>query len=256
MSRPAANAPTVTPIPGATLPHLIAYVPSGVDRDIVKVFTNKKRDHYEEASDLQVIRKTEGKTGMYIFGCALSVLCVFFVVTGISFTELLVFAVPAAICFLIGFLMPVKYKILDRKRGLVTYPDWFLWPSHTVPIGELRINWQGTGGASGALGQDLVTAPPGGGFPRAIYLGMHPGDFAKSWSFILWYMDRNRPLPPGDAFDEFRERDFERRRSEGFPPPMFRSTFPTPEWTEEQDAERRRYWRDEDYFGRSTSAWY
>ena len=87
-------------------------------------------------------------------------------------------------------------------------------------------------------------------------LWAHPGDINEEWSFILWYMDRNRPLPPGDAFDEYRQRDFERRKAEGFPPPMFPSTFPTPEWTEEQNRERRKYWRDEDHYGRSESAWY
>ena len=255
MSRPE-DAPFVSPRAGYGLPHLIAYVPSGLDRDIVKAFTGKKHEHYEEVDDRQVVRDAGSKSGMYLFGWALSGLCVFFVLTGITFLELLVFAVPAAGCLLLGYLMPVKHKILDRARGLVTYPDWFLWPSHTVPVEDLRANWQGTGGASGALGQELVTAPPDSWFPRAISLRMHPGDFAKSWSFILWYMDRNRPLPPGDAFDEFRERDFARRRSEGFPPPLFPSTFATPEATEAQNAERRRYWRDEDHFGRSTSAWY
>ena len=256
MSRPAANAPAVAPIPGASLPHLIAYVPSGLDRSLVKEYSGKKHDHYDEVDDRQATSEAGGKVGMYYFGWGFLGLTGFAgVVAGLQ-TFLLVTFIPSLACFLLGYLTPVKHYVLDRERGLVTYPDWFLWPSHTVPVEELRVTWQGTGGASGALGQDLVTAPPGGGFPRAIDMTMHPGDFAKSWSFILWYMDRNRPLPPGDAFDEYRERDFARRRAEGFPPPMFRSTFPTPEATPAQDAERRRYWRDEDYFGRSTSAWY
>jgi len=60
-------------------------------------------------------------------------------------------------------------------------------------------------------------------------------------------MDKNRPLPPGSAFDPYREKDFQRRKSEGFPPPLYKSTVPTPEATPEQQAERENYWKDEEY---------
>ena len=63
-------------------------------------------------------------------------------------------------------------------------------------------------------------------------------------SFILWYMDKNRPLPPGNSFDEYRERDFERRKAEGFPEPLFPSSFATPEATAAQQAERDQYWEE------------
>jgi len=40
------------------------------------------------------------------------------------------------------------------------------------------------------------------------------------WDFVVWYMDKNRPLPPGTAFDPYREADFQRRKAEGFPKPI------------------------------------
>ncbi|WP_199185069.1 hypothetical protein [Aquimarina sp. I32.4] len=40
------------------------------------------------------------------------------------------------------------------------------------------------------------------------------------WSFIVWYMDKNRPFPSGTAFDKYRRCDFDRRKAEGFPPPL------------------------------------
>lgn len=70
----------------------------------------------------------------------------------------------------------------------------------------------------------------------------------EAWSFWVWYMDKNRPLPPGNALDEFRQKDFERRKAEGFPPPLYKSKIPTPEATPEQQAEREKFWKDEDYF--------
>ena len=60
------------------------------------------------------------------------------------------------------------------------------------------------------------------------------------WSFMVWYMDKNRPLPPGTAFDSYRQEDFERRKAEGFPKPLYSSEIPTPEATPEQQTERER----------------
>jgi hypothetical protein len=69
----------------------------------------------------------------------------------------------------------------------------------------------------------------------------------KDKSLLIWYMDRNRPLPPGTAFDEFRDIDFKRRQEEGFPSPLYKSRIPTPEASPEQQAEREKFWKDIDY---------
>ena len=58
-------------------------------------------------------------------------------------------------------------------------------------------------------------------------------------------MDKNRPLPPGEAFDAYREQDFERRKAEGFPKPLYPSNVPTPEATPEQQAERDQHWDEQ-----------
>lgn len=75
-------------------------------------------------------------------------------------------------------------------------------------------------------------------------------DAARTWSFYIWYLDKNRPLPPGELLDPYREEDFQRRKAEGFPPPLFCSCIPTPEANSEQQAEREKYWKDEDYIFR------
>ena len=77
-----------------------------------------------------------------------------------------------------------------------------------------------------------------------------------SWSFTVWYMDKNRPLPPGTAFDAYREKDFERRKAEGFPKPLYKSTIPTPEATPEQQLVREAFWKDEDYIVDAEEAYY
>ena len=53
-------------------------------------------------------------------------------------------------------------------------------------------------------------------------------------------MDKNRPLPPGTAFDPYREADFQRRKAERFPKPLYKSYIPTPETTRRQQLERER----------------
>ena len=62
----------------------------------------------------------------------------------------------------------------------------------------------------------------------------------EHWSYIVWYMDKNRPLPSGTAFDAYRQRDYERRKAAGFPKPLYPSDIETPEATPEQQKERRR----------------
>ena len=57
------------------------------------------------------------------------------------------------------------------------------------------------------------------------------GNYDKMTLFA-WYIDKNRPLPPGT--------DFDRRKAEGFPKPLYSSDIPTPEATKEQQAERER----------------
>ena len=65
-------------------------------------------------------------------------------------------------------------------------------------------------------------------------------DIYAFWDFVVWYMDKNRPLPPGTAFDPYREADFQRRKAEEFPKPLYKSYIPTPEATRRQQLERER----------------
>ena len=51
-----------------------------------------------------------------------------------------------------------------------------------------------------------------------------PIDTTNCFSFFVWYMDKNRPLPPGADLDPYRMKDYERRKAEGFPPPLYKSS--------------------------------
>ena len=46
-----------------------------------------------------------------------------------------------------------------------------------------------------------------------------------------------------EPFDPYREKDFQRRKKEKFPPPLYPASIPTPEATPAQQKEREKYWR-------------
>ena len=142
------------------------------------------------------------------------------------------------------FWSPKKYIILDRERGMFTFPHRLIGKSYKTSFNKAIVFWTGSGGVTGNLDMHLVAQHPDKKIGGANLIS-HINNYRKTWSFYVWYMDRNRPLPPGSAFDPYREKDFQRRKAEGFPKPLYRSHIPTPEATSEQQAEREQYWKDQ-----------
>ncbi len=139
---------------------------------------------------------------------------------------------------------PIVYLVFNREEGMVTLPCKSKKAiTNTVPFNELVPFWIGTGGATGNLRATLIAKHKDNQVSGAL-VGIDTL-YTKIWSFYVWYMDKNRPLPPGTAFDPYRQADFERRKAEGFPKPLYKSFIPTPEATPEQQAEREKFWMDE-----------
>ena len=137
-----------------------------------------------------------------------------------------------------GLTMPKQEAILNRLDGLITF-DGFLWQDNiTMPFSEVEFCYS-TGGEDlhGAFQLQIMRPNKWVTFAIPIFSGK---DCYEGMSFITWYMDKNRPLPPGELFDSYREADFQRRKAEGFPKPLYPSDIPTPEATPEQQAERER----------------
>ena len=142
-------------------------------------------------------------------------------------------------------LLVIKEKkiIMDRMEGLFSYPNY--WSNTPVIVNfkdAIFFNLP-----QGKMGVPTLIAPysnwPIQGF---VFTGI---EVESKLSFYVWYMDKNRPLPPGTAFDAYREKDFERRKAEGFPPPLYYSNgILTPEATPAQQLEREQYWKDQEYF--------
>jgi hypothetical protein len=135
------------------------------------------------------------------------------------------------------FTMPKKENIFNREDGLLTF-DGFMWNDNiTMPINNVR--FMASSPSAQGLGSYMLEIVRPDKL-HSLQLSSLGFTCYEDLSFLLWYMDKNRPLPPGDAFDEYREQDFERRKKEGFPRPLFPSNFDTPEATAKQQAERLR----------------
>ncbi len=143
--------------------------------------------------------------------------------------------------WLYSFIKPTKRLILDRVTGKMTYPSYGFAPHITLTFKKATVYSNITPGPDGMLmGTKLQARNP---YDRSATRGTYDladADPEEWWSYFVWYMDKNRPLPPGKAFDPYRAKDFERRKAEGFPKPLFESNIPTPEATKQQRAERKR----------------
>ena len=136
------------------------------------------------------------------------------------------------IFFLTGILLivyqythPSKKIILDRLNGIITFPNVFYGKPITIPfdkvLAALKLNGMGAPVSLGFYHHKILATN--------IDLDYRP---KSSWSFIVWYMDKNRSLPPGKLFDPYRKRDYERRKAEGFPEPLYESWIGNPEYSQ------------------------
>ena len=120
--------------------------------------------------------------------------------------------------YLIAFVLiaPDNYKQkFYRRTGMVEMPKrwlrgWRKGETITFPFCDEAIT------QSGGIGADslYIKAPNG----RSMLLMR--ANMSKEFSFLLWYMDPNRPLPPGKRLDPYRIKDYLRRKAAVFPAPL------------------------------------
>ena len=204
------------------LPHIIVERPLGIGEEC-------KENGFIRADDQFFIMNNSvalGNFHLYI-GLVLFLVALFLFGEGTN-TEITL----SASSFLIGsfyiiynFTHPKKILILDRLNGIITFPGFLYGKPITMPFEEVLA------AVKGGYGVGMATLA----ILRKNKLTSTSYDFdlqyepLKSWSFMVWYMDKNRPLPPGEIFDPYRQKDYERRKKEGFPKPLYQSWIATPE---------------------------
>lgn len=127
---------------------------------------------------------------------------------------------------------PQKELIFDRKNGLITFPNMFIQKNITMPF--KNVSWEhfiAQGRYSGIIKQtEIIIRSPTNMFygfsfypffKRVNHNSHYLSPFLaeETISFLKWYMDKNRPLPPCEIFKPFREKDYLRRKQAGFKKP-------------------------------------
>lgn len=165
---------------------------------------------------------------------------------------LLSFGGIGALLLLYYFSMPKKYWVFNRRTQMVTVPGRHYTKGINIPMDKMRIETRATMSNVGVSRVYPVAIVPSNKFEEFLRINVasletlnQAGKLYKLWSYYVWYMDENRPLPPGKIFDHCREREFANRRKRGFPMPKYYSLVPTSEATPEFQKERDKYWTDE-----------
>ena len=232
-----------------SLDFVITDVPEELSEEYLS--TSKKMYSFKKIDGDSLIIRSEARGAPYGIGGFSLLIIVFWYILGPSDQffhppDIYIVSIPLFlfICAVIyGLTMPQKEIILDRENGLFTFPGPLWHEGYTIPFDEATVGWVGVGSSGGNVDMNLVVTYPDKKY-RGTELTAHVRKYYEIWSFYVWYMDKNRPLPPGSAFDPYRQQDFERRKAEGFPAPLYESHVPTPEATPEQQAEREQYWQD------------
>ena len=148
------------------------------------------------------------------------------------------FLLIGLIFLIIHYMAPVKEIVLDRLGGKISYPRLFGNKEHrTIQFDSLHVfETMTTSGDFATTGKKIRIRDRKYDYTWDLE-SRYPEEY---WSFMVWYMDKNRPLPTGSIFDEYREQDFQRRKAEGFPKPLYPSRFETPEATPAQQRERKK----------------
>ena len=204
------------------LPHIIVERPLGIGEEC-------KENGFIRADDQFFIMNNSVALGNFYLYIGLVLFLVALFLFGEGTNTEITFSVAA---FLIGsfyiiynFTHPQKILILDRLNGIITFPGFLYGKPITMPFEEVLASVKGGYGAGSPtlaiLRKNKLTSTS-----YDFDLEYEP---IKSWSFMVWYMDKNRPLPPGKVFDPYRQKDYERRKKEGFPKPLYQSWIATPE---------------------------
>lgn len=139
------------------------------------------------------------------------------------------------------FTLPPKEIIINRKDGLITFPGWYWLGNVTMRFADIKFGY--TSGGPNLIGGYMLQILRPDRFGTFELFTLINANCYESLSFLTWYMDKNRPLPPGKEFAPYREKDFQRRKKEKFPPPLYPASIPTPEATPAQQNEREKFWR-------------
>lgn len=108
-----------------------------------------------------------------------------------------------------NLIRPTKYIEFNRMEGTIKVTGFMLpFRTRTIPFEKVKVI---------AFKGNLTLAIP----YRILNIWLIGEPTQEWWSFYVWYMDRNRPLPRGTLFAAYQQKDYLRRKIEGFPEPLY-----------------------------------
>jgi len=152
--------------------------------------------------------------------------------------------IAGAIMLVKGIFYPDRKFIFNRTDGTISMPNGYMNLKNktvTVRFEYTKFYYNPLHGVAGSMSRILIKGPYtyGAGWldnaisARVMHMyNTQDKPFDLEWryrSLFTWFMDKNRPLPPGTIFDPYRMADYERRKYEGFPPPLYPAKVPTPD---------------------------
>jgi len=187
----------------------------------------KRRDGWRffAADDEKLVVWDDGRKGAILLMLVMIVFFTYVLIQAIWDNEEigvgLVFAFIILFVLILAYLLlvPPQQVVFDRMTGMVTLPrkhlapvklafkDVFLYKHSPYTLSTEADTTLLAIAASATKGGDCI-----------------PGEATQVWwSWYVQYMDKNRPLPNGTLLNAYRKKDYERRKAEGFPPPLYES---------------------------------
>ena len=133
-----------------------------------------------------------------------------------------------------------KVIVYNRKENTITYPcSHYNKKTITIPFNKFKFHKiinESRGSPSYTLVTKDISDKKDNLGVFNLYIGRFCDDF---YSYIIWYMDKRRPLPPSKVFDPYRQIDYKERKGKKFLKPLYSSNIGTPEKTRKQRSERK-----------------
>lgn len=149
-----------------------------------------------------------------------------------SLSQLLIGGITFLVIFCIGLFLviysikgPEKKVIFNRLNGMVEIPGILWGKPKLIHFDDLQVILGYDDSPSLALGIRRPKKKLFDIFMPTIPLATLSNDAHATWSLLVWYMDKNRPLPAGSALDPYRNIDEQRRATENHPDPIYQAYF-------------------------------
>ncbi|WP_271785022.1 hypothetical protein [Aquimarina algiphila] len=215
-----------------------------------------KRSRIQEANDLFFVKNV---SDLFVFKMFIMIWLFLTLIMSIA-DDLIVNLMPLPLLLIalwdwaLYYFNPPKEIVLDCLNGTITYPKRFFYKTPiTVPFLEIKF-YEKLGrynDSESNFGRNKYLYLKHPNHSRKIDVitvdvnnyrhGSPTEKLCEARSFYVWYMDKNRPLPPGTAFDHFRKKDFDRRYKKGFINSLYTSLICTTEANRYQQKIKKEY---------------